>query len=242
MVRDKTKTKFITFLSPEATRAILVYLSYRDRDVKAATARRKQQLDKQKVTDDSYLFVLREVSPEYLITRDEEIRKLTENAIQKLYRAISDKANKRGKPGYYNYIRSHTIRKYFNSALLNAGCSSTVSEYLMGHTLPEMTQAYYKASPESLKELYKTYIPYLTIQKDIDISESPEFQKIKEENEILAREAVRATVERSEIQDLRNQLEKMQQFNELTSKLLMQSPAFSKALSEEIERQKINKN
>lgn len=37
MTRDKTKTRFITFISPEATRAIWQYLKYRNRDVKVAT-------------------------------------------------------------------------------------------------------------------------------------------------------------------------------------------------------------
>ena len=122
--RVKTGVEFITFLSPEASRTTLEYLDFRERAVKAATPKRAKQLEKQKiVSDNGFLFILRQVDNKYLITHDEEIRKLTpENAVQKLYRSISDKAKKNTAGGCYNIIRSHNMRKFFNSALLNAGC------------------------------------------------------------------------------------------------------------------------
>ena len=80
--------------------------------------------------------------------------------------------------------------------------------------------AYYRADPKALREEYQKYVPYLTVQKELNISESPEFKKLKSENEVLAREAVKATVERSEIQQLREEIEKMKELDHDTTELM----------------------
>jgi hypothetical protein len=214
--RTKTGVDFVTFLSPEASRAILEYLDYRSREVKEATPKRIKQLLKQKiVSDNGYLFVLRQIDDSYLQNFDEEIRKLTENAIQKMYRAISSKAKKNTQRRTYNTIRSHNMRKYFNSTLLNAGCDSFHVEYFMGHELDNTRAAYFRASPEKLKEIYQKYVPYLTIQKEANISESPEYVRIKQENQMLQAETVRHVVERSELQELRAEMEKMKEIQDI---------------------------
>jgi hypothetical protein len=81
----------------------------------------------------------------------------------------------------------------------------------MGHTLDSTKAAYFRANSEQLRETYSKYIPFLTIQKALDVSESPEYQKIKNENQILVAETVKHVVERKEIQDLRAELEKATQ-------------------------------
>ena len=73
----------------------------------------------------------------------------------------------------------------------------------MGHTLDATKAAYYRANTEQLKETYKNYIPYLTIQKALNISESPEYQSITKENQVLRAETAKQVVERTELQDLR---------------------------------------
>jgi len=219
--RTKTGVEFVTFISPEASRAIIEYLEYRNREVKAATARRKRQLEKQQIISyEGFLFVLRQVPDEFVKMQDESLRQLTENAIQKLYRSISDKAKKNTKKGAYNIIRSHNMRKYFNSTLLNTGCDSFHVEFFMGHELDNTKAAYFRASPEKLKEIYQKYIPYLTIQKELTIDDSPEFKRLKNENEVLARETAKATVERAEIQNLKLELEEMKKHKEEESQLL----------------------
>ena len=54
----------------------------------------------------------------------------------------------------------------------------------------------------------------MTIQKELDISESPEYLRIKQENQILQAETARHVVERSELQDLREEMEAMKRNNE----------------------------
>jgi len=199
ITRQKTKTRFYTFLSVEATQAINDYLAFRDREVKAAGAKRALQVQKQRTTEDSYLFILKSVPDEYLTTGNEELRQMTDNAITKLYRSISDKARLNTKAGSYNVIRSHTMRKYFNSAMLNAGADSFFTEFIIGHTLDGTRAAYFKASPEKLREIYLKFMPYLTIERILDVSVSPEYQKIKADNEVLQIEAYKGNEYKEEL-------------------------------------------
>lgn len=210
--REKSGVSFVTFLSPEASRAVNDYLEYRDRETKAPTARRQRQLDKQKVVgDDGYLFILRQIDNEFLSTHDESLRQLTENAVQKLYRSISEKVRKNAKKGTYNVIRSHTMRKYFDSALHNAECDNFYIQFFEGHTLDDTRKAYFRADIDGMRDIYAKYIPYLTIEKALDISESEDFKRIKAEHADLIIEAERHRVERQEIQELRRELEEQKE-------------------------------
>ncbi len=206
--RIKENVDFVTFLSPEASRAVQEYLDYRKRTIKTGEVSRLERLEKQNIfSDDDFLFIGRHISGSYLKNKKESERGLGQAALMKIYRQISEKARKNTGKGIWNLIRSHNVRKYFNSTLLNSGADSFFVEYCMGHTLDDTRGAYFRASPEKLKEIYAKYIPYLTIQKECDISESPEFQRIKEENQVLVTETIRHTIERKELQDLREQLE-----------------------------------
>ena len=209
ITRQKTQTRYITFLSPECSAAIWDYLKWRDRDTKAEGAKRQNQLAKQRTTETSYLFIKREVPDAYLKTSDEELRKMSENTVIKMYRSISEKASKNTEFGAYNAIRSHAMRKVFGSILTNNGCSEQVKEFLLGHTLDNTTSAYWFADTEKLKEQYQKYIPYLTIEKSLDVSTNPEYLQALERAEKAEAEAVRVSVERDEIQKLKDQLNSM---------------------------------
>lgn len=208
--RIKVAFDFITFLTPEASRAIWDYLNYREREVIIDCERRQKQRDKQKIySDNGYLFIGRKIPDTFLETRDERERKLERDALMRIYRVISEKAQKSTPKNNWNIIRSHNMRKYFNSALLNAGCDSFIVEFLMGHTLDDTRSAYFRASPEKLKEIYKKYVPFLTIQKELDISTSPEYLKIKEENQILLAETERHVIERAELTELQQTVQEL---------------------------------
>ncbi|HEX3014415.1 MAG TPA: hypothetical protein VHO92_09125, partial [Methanobacterium sp.] len=86
---------------------------------------------------------------------------------------------------------------------------SFFTNFLMGHTLDETQAAYFRAKPEELKEIYIKFAPFLIIQKEADVSESPEYLRIKQENQILQAETARHVVERSELRDMRAELEKI---------------------------------
>jgi integrase len=213
--RAKVKFDFITFLSPEASQAVWDYLDYRNRKTKDNRESRFNQLEKQRVFSDSnFLFCRANISDEFLITRNEKDRQITKSIMMKIYRAISEKAGKNATGGNWNLIRSHNMRRYFNSALLNASCDSFHVEFFMGHKLDATRAAYFRASPEKLRAIYLKYVPYLTIQKEADVSESPEFKRLLKENQILATETARHVVNNSEIQELRTELEQTKEANE----------------------------
>jgi integrase len=226
--REKVGFDFITFLTPEATRAVWDYLAYRDREIHARGTVRKQQLEKQRTVEGGYLFITNQVANDYLIDYDEKHRRITTSVVSKIYRAIARKAGRTSPSGDWNKIRSHNMRKMFNSALINAGCDNFYIEYWMGHTLNDTQAAYFRANPEQMKERYQQYIPYLTIQKELDVSESPEYQEIKKENQVLQAETARHVVERSEMADLKKQLDEMREHQDALSEIftkLGQDPA-----------------
>ncbi|MCO5381241.1 MAG: tyrosine-type recombinase/integrase [Methanosarcina barkeri] len=133
LTREKTGVHFITFLSPEASIAVTDYLNFRGRTEKTGETRRLNQLEKQKVFCDSdFLFIRRHVYAAFIKNKSEKERLLDTDAFMKLYRFISEKAQKNTPLGDWNLIRSHNIRKYFNSAMLNAGADSFLLNSLWG--------------------------------------------------------------------------------------------------------------
>ena len=218
--RGKVDFDFVTFLSPEASRALQDYLTYRARTAKINEPRRLDQLEKQRVfSDNDHLFIKRHIDPEYLKNHDDELRKLDQESFMKVYRNISEKAQKNTPAGDWNLIRSHNMRKYFNSALLNAGADSFHVEFFMGHTLDDTRAAYFRADTEKLKEIYKKYIPFITIEKAIDPEQHPDFIRLKKESETYARAAANATVERNELIELRAEMEKIKEASAATGSI-----------------------
>lgn len=182
LTRRKTGIDFITFISPEATRAVLDYIEYRSRWKKTITTKqRMQQLKKQAVYDDGYLFIRRHVPEKYLKTKDEELRKLTDNAVSKIYAELSDKSQKNTPSGAFNIIRSHNMRKYFNSALMNAGkVDPTYIEIWMGHKALSNLPSYFRHDTDKQRMLYKACVSDVTIAKELDITEMDEYHRMKD--------------------------------------------------------------
>lgn len=130
----------------------------------------------------NYLFIKTNILYSFLKTQDDSERQLTNAIMMKIYRTISEKACKNTASGDWNLIRSHNMRRYFNSVMLNAGCDSFHVDFFMGHKLNGTQSAYFRASPGKLRELYLKYVPYLTIQKEADVSESADYKRLKQEN------------------------------------------------------------
>jgi integrase len=201
MRRQKVGTDFITFISPEASQAVLRYLEWRDRpiinDNEAEYLRRR-------TTENSYLFISANVSNRYLENLDEGSRKITSKAIVGLYNRISISAGLTSDKGTYNVLRSHNMRKLFNTTLKNEGCDSDLVEYFMGHTLGDTKTAYYEGDPEKLKYIYQKFIPYLTIQKDIDVASDPAFIEMKDKYETEKAAKEHYKIERYELDKMLN--------------------------------------
>lgn len=208
--RLKTNVDFITFLTPEASEAVKRYLDYRARTVDTTEQKRMNQLAKQKVNDDSnYLFCLRKIHDDFLKDYDEERRKITRPALMKIYRDISTKARKNTAKGQFNYIRSHNFRKFFDSTLLNNGCDFFHCEEFMGHALPGTQGHYFVPNIEELKKYYLKFVPYLTIDRAVDIVDSPEWKNLKDENQRLKALAEHYFVEGIELINAKYEIQKL---------------------------------
>lgn len=93
--RAKTNVDFITFLTPEASRAVIDYLNYRERDVKNGEKRRQPTVEKQKVySSENFLFIGRQIPRTFLKTRDDRERQIKANSLLQIYFNISEKAQK----------------------------------------------------------------------------------------------------------------------------------------------------
>lgn len=217
--REKEQVDFFTFLTPESSTAVKEYLDYRDRTSKNS---RWSSLEKQKVrNDDGYLFIQRHIPDVYLKNYDEELRFIDRSSFVFLYRAISDKAQKSRGRGHWNLIRSHNARKFFYSTLVNQGCDNLYAEFWMGHTIDKVRRTYMNNDPEYQKKLYQKYIPYLTLQKELDISVSSDYLNLLSEMEIMKLESERHIIERKELQDLRAEVEKVKTEREEEKQKLM---------------------
>jgi integrase len=225
LIRKKKNYEFYTFLSPEASKAVLDYLDWRNRKPKDKGVIREEQRKKQYVTTkDGYLFISRAVPPEYLTTKNirekEELRKLNKEAIIAIYQRLNEEAQTSSEYGEYNLNRSHNMRRFFNSALLNENAPIFFVDFLLGHQLDATHEAYYRASPEKLKDEYAKYVSFLTIEKTMDPTEHPAFIQMKEDKEAYRRITDIMTQERqderSELKELRAEIEKIKQSQEVT--------------------------
>lgn len=184
--REKSQYDHITFFSPEASRAIVTYLQYRNLPCTSTNKDLIKASMKQQAHDTGYLFVKEHIPDKYLETHDEELRKHSRSSYGAAYRDMT-KILQHSKPnGEWGLIRSHNLRKVFYSSLINSGCDSMVAEYWMGHTLDATRGAYFRASPDKLREMYMRYVPALTIQPILDIEQSEEYQQAISEKNALA--------------------------------------------------------
>jgi integrase len=185
--RIKTKTDFITFLSPEATLAVQDYLDYRNRKPVVEQPSSMDAWKKRCIrADTDYLFVRTDIPNEYLVTLKEEDRRLNNSGFMDIFRELAKKVGLESKKGEWQLVRAHNLRKYFNSTLLNNGCEFFLTEFWMGHKLGGTQSAYFQSDPETLKEKYIRFIPYLSLtDTEVHTVESHEYQKLKADYENL---------------------------------------------------------
>ncbi len=201
--RIKTKCDFITFLSPEATKAVQDYLEYRNRkpkenhqDIQAAYEKRRVRSDK------DFLFCKHDIPDSYLKTLVENERKLNAQGLMDMFRELAKKTGLDTEKGQWQVVRAHNLRKFFNSALLNNGADIFFTDYLMGHKIDQVHAAYFKADPLKLRERYMRYLPFLALtDTETYVIESEEYGKLKAENESM----------KSQFEELKRQMDLISQ-------------------------------
>ena len=166
ITRQKVNYRYQSFIPPEVTRNIIYYLKDR-------VYGRNENV---RITDyNKTLFVSN--------TGD----KLTKQGIASNFNRIGKKAGFNvTEKGAYSFWRSHGLRKYFISTIINNTGDHILADYLVGHKISALKRAYWKADPKKLKEKYLEVLPYLSIDevkvKDI---ETKEYKELKEKNKAL---------------------------------------------------------
>lgn len=160
MRREKVSYDYITFLPPEAIKAIIIYLKERQfgRNKKIRIKNTK-----------SPIFVLRDG------------KNMGINSVSAVFKA----AGKRSgldidhEVGVYRSWRSHGMRRYFISTIMNELHMHDEADFMAGHQISEQNATYWRSDPKKLKKVYLKALPYLSLENvEVYHIESEEFKDI----------------------------------------------------------------
>lgn len=140
--RYKTGMPYITFNSPESTQAIVDYLSHRENNNKEI-----------KNLDDPLFVSSRRIQ-------------ISSQGLVFVFRRINERAGfGRSKERNRRFFTSHTLRKLFTSTLYNKGIDQLAVDWMLGHKINPVTEAYFKNDPQTLKAKYMEAVENLTLEK-----------------------------------------------------------------------------
>ena len=106
------------------------------------------------------------------------------------------------------FFRAHALRKYFATTIKNNGMDNLTSEWMIGHKINRITDAYIKPDIYRMKKDYFDVLPFLSLEKiEKRTVESDEYKKLKEQYE-------KDTKARDE------EIENLKEQNKLTRKLV----------------------
>lgn len=142
--RKKVNYKHITFIPPEASREIINYLKdrYFGRNKKIKIKNKSDTIFANKMGG-----------------------KLGRDSIVTNFRRIGLQAGFEKEKGSYSYWRSHSLRKYFISKIINKSGDKTIADYMAGHAINAQDRTYWEANPDDLKKLYLKALPHLSIDQ-----------------------------------------------------------------------------
>ena len=144
ITRKKVNYRYITFIPPEATTQIIYYLKER-------VYGRNEKIRIENY--DSPLFVKINGEP-----CDTDI-------IVSNFRRLGIEAGFKKEFGAYSFWRSHGLRKYFISNIMNKIGDKVLADFLAGHKISKVDKAYWYMDSEDLKKRYIKALPYLSIDK-----------------------------------------------------------------------------
>ena len=140
--RFKTGMPYITFNSPESTQAIVDYLVHRENNNRAV----------EKLEDPLFVSSYK--------------TQITSQGVVYVFRRINDRANfGRSKDRNRRFLTSHTMRKLFTTNLYNKGVDQLAVDWMLGHKVNPVTEAYFKNDPQTLKAKYIDAFENLTLEK-----------------------------------------------------------------------------
>jgi hypothetical protein len=140
----------------------------------------------------------------------EEIRKIDEKTYIGLYQRLNEEAGTSAPLGEWNVIRSHNMRRYFDSTLLNVAAPLFFVDYCMGHQLDATHDGYYRGQPEKVRKQYIDYMHHLIIQPEPDKVVLAKYEEEVKRNKELENDALKIAVERSEYTELKHNYENLE--------------------------------
>lgn len=161
ITREKVHYRYQTFFPPEVIRNIIIYL--RERQLGTNNNIKSENLH-------DNLFVRKD---------GEELSKVS---MAFIFSILGQKAGfKHSKKGAYRPWRSHGMRKYFISTIINNTGDHIMANYMAGHKIDSVTRSYWFADPEKLKEKYLTALPYLSLENtEVNKIETKDYKRLQE--------------------------------------------------------------
>ena len=191
ITRKKVNYKHHTFIPPEASRAIMIYLKMRCYGIN-----KKIRI----INNDGTLFVSNYGG------------KLSRDSVVSNFRRIGAMAGLKREEGSYSYWRSHALRKYFITTIINKIGDKTIADYMAGHKISNQDRTYWKADPNDLKKHYLKALPYLSIDRaKIKDVYSKEFEELLKESKINDEKMI---IMEQKLEDMANKYKERDKFLE----------------------------
>lgn len=145
ITRQKVNYRYHAFIPPEVTRNIIYYLKER------SYGRNKK-------------IRINNINKELFVNHNGE--KLNKHTVSSNFNRIGKKLGfEASEDGAYGFWRSHGLRKYFISTIINETGDHVLADYLVGHKISAIKRAYWKADPSKLKKKYIDVMEYLSIDE-----------------------------------------------------------------------------
>ena len=120
------------------------------------------------------------------LTPESKVFKINDDYFSVKFGEINDELGL-GKVGAFRRFRSHMLRKFHASTLMNDGLSREIVNDLQGKSKNSVDEAYFFNSDESLRTEYIQHLHAVTISKEVEkvTVKSPEYVKLENKNKDL---------------------------------------------------------
>ena len=120
------------------------------------------------------------------LTPEKKLFKINKDHFSVKFGEINDELGL-GKVGVFRRFRSHMLRKFHASALMNDGMSRETINDLQGKSKNRVDEAYFFNTDESLREEYIKHLSAVTMSKEVEkvTVKSPEYIKLENKNRDL---------------------------------------------------------
>jgi len=171
VTRQKTQMDYFTFSSPESIKHILDYLAWREPIT--GQIKREEPLFSVHVKSKGIIKPIEQIS--------------FTSYFGKLNNQCGFGKKKDSKQGFFTF---HRFREFFGSKLFEKGIQQLYVDWMLGHTINKVTDAYFKPNMAALKEEYLKVLPELIVQdkKEIRLIEPDEYKQLRDDMEKMKEE------------------------------------------------------